>query len=153
MLILSLRHEKVSQNNTSWLAVCILHSLQRVGNRQCFTTFYCTVSRKSFVSCYLCQDCLHNAHAVVRCFKQGKSCYRGGIQMSLLTPKALQTSKPGSNRSSQVAITAAIIGIIYGYDLGNISGALLGHCLQLWQIYRCSFLPWLRWPPLIHRGL
>ena len=73
--------------------------------------------------------------------------------MSLLTPKALQTSKPGSNRSSQVAITAAIIGIIYGYDLGNISGALLGHCLQLWQIYRCSFLPWLRWPPLIHRGL
>lgn len=31
----------------------------------------------------------------------------------------------GLHRSTLVAITAAIIGIIYGYDLGNISGALL----------------------------
>src|SRR5437588_2589374 len=30
-----------------------------------------------------------------------------------------------SGRSTLVAVTAAIIGIIYGYDLGNISGALL----------------------------
>ncbi|QBD76942.1 MFS transporter [Ktedonosporobacter rubrisoli] len=32
---------------------------------------------------------------------------------------------PRPHRSSLVAITAAIIGVIYGYDLGNISGALL----------------------------
>lgn len=31
----------------------------------------------------------------------------------------------GTRRTSMIAITAAIIGIIYGYDLGNISGALL----------------------------
>lgn len=31
----------------------------------------------------------------------------------------------GGRRSTMIAITAAIIGIIYGYDLGNISGALL----------------------------
>lgn len=45
--------------------------------------------------------------------------------MSLLPPNVSQTSKLGPNRSSLVAITAAIIGVIYGYDLGNISGALL----------------------------
>lgn len=45
--------------------------------------------------------------------------------MSLLPPNVSQTSKPGPSRSSLVAITAAIIGVIYGYDLGNISGALL----------------------------
>lgn len=31
----------------------------------------------------------------------------------------------GTRRTTMIAITAAIIGIIYGYDLGNISGALL----------------------------
>lgn len=45
--------------------------------------------------------------------------------MSQLSTNVPQTSKPKSNRSTLVAITAAIIGIIYGYDLGNISGALL----------------------------
>ena len=43
--------------------------------------------------------------------------------MSHLSTPASRTS--GSRRSTLVAITAAIIGIIYGYDLGNISGALL----------------------------
>src|SRR5947209_9751397 len=45
--------------------------------------------------------------------------------MSQLSTKVPQTSKLNSRRSTLVAITAAIIGIIYGYDLGNISGALL----------------------------
>src|SRR5437660_6330709 len=45
--------------------------------------------------------------------------------MSQLSTKVPQTSKLNSRRSSLVAVTAAIIGIIYGYDLGNISGALL----------------------------
>ncbi len=47
--------------------------------------------------------------------------------MSLLhpNPTTAQTSTVNAKRSSLVAITAAIIGIIYGYDLGNISGALL----------------------------
>jgi sugar porter (SP) family MFS transporter len=43
--------------------------------------------------------------------------------MSRVSTNVSQTSK--SSRSTLVAITAAIIGIIYGYDLGNISGALL----------------------------
>ncbi len=43
--------------------------------------------------------------------------------MSRMSTNVSQTSK--SSRSTLVAITAAIIGIIYGYDLGNISGALL----------------------------
>src|SRR5947199_2440256 len=43
--------------------------------------------------------------------------------MSRVTTNASQTSR--SRGSTLVAITAAIIGIIYGYDLGNISGALL----------------------------
>jgi len=47
--------------------------------------------------------------------------------MSLLHPNttAAQAATGNPKRSSLVAITAAIIGIIYGYDLGNISGALL----------------------------
>jgi sugar porter (SP) family MFS transporter len=47
--------------------------------------------------------------------------------MSLLHPNttAAQAATVDPKRSSLVAITAAIIGIIYGYDLGNISGALL----------------------------
>src|SRR5438270_5147557 len=47
------------------------------------------------------------------------------FQMSQTSTKAPQTAGARSNRSTLVAITAAIIGIIYGYDLGNISGALL----------------------------
>ena len=43
--------------------------------------------------------------------------------MSRAATNISQTSR--SRRSTLVAITAAIIGIIYGYDLGNISGALL----------------------------
>lgn len=45
--------------------------------------------------------------------------------MSRLSTKVPQDTKSGSSRSSLVAVTAAIIGIVYGYDLGNISGALL----------------------------
>lgn len=47
--------------------------------------------------------------------------------MSIVTPNMSQNTQPQprSSRSSLVAIAAAIIGIIYGYDLGNISGALL----------------------------
>jgi MFS family permease len=43
--------------------------------------------------------------------------------MSRMTTNIAQPA--GSRRSTLVAVTAAIIGIIYGYDLGNISGALL----------------------------
>jgi SP family arabinose:H+ symporter-like MFS transporter len=43
--------------------------------------------------------------------------------MSLVSPGSL--AAPRANRSFLVALTAAIIGVIYGYDLGNISGALL----------------------------
>src|SRR2546421_6227626 len=46
-------------------------------------------------------------------------------EMSQTSTKVPQTPGARSNRSTLVAITAAIIGIIYGYDLGNISGALL----------------------------
>ena len=45
--------------------------------------------------------------------------------MSQTSTKVPQTRGARPNRSTLVAITAAIIGIIYGYDLGNISGALL----------------------------
>lgn len=45
--------------------------------------------------------------------------------MSLLPSNASPSSGINSKRSSLIAVTAAIIGIIYGYDLGNISGALL----------------------------
>lgn len=47
--------------------------------------------------------------------------------MSLLDPNATTTQAGTANpkRSSLVSIAAAIIGVIYGYDLGNISGALL----------------------------
>jgi sugar porter (SP) family MFS transporter len=45
--------------------------------------------------------------------------------MSQTSTKVPQAPRARSNRSTLVAITAAIIGIIYGYDLGNISGALL----------------------------
>ena len=45
--------------------------------------------------------------------------------MSQTSTKVPQTRGARPNRSTLVAVTAAIIGIIYGYDLGNISGALL----------------------------
>lgn len=47
--------------------------------------------------------------------------------MSLLHPHSATTKAitVNPNRNLLVAIAAAIIGIIYGYDLGNISGALL----------------------------
>jgi SP family arabinose:H+ symporter-like MFS transporter len=47
--------------------------------------------------------------------------------MTLVTSNMSRNTQPEprSGRSSLVAITAAIIGIIYGYDQGNISGALL----------------------------
>ena len=48
--------------------------------------------------------------------------------MSRVTTNVSQASR--SRRSTLVAITAAIIGIIYGYDLGNISGALAGNTLH-----------------------
>jgi sugar porter (SP) family MFS transporter len=45
--------------------------------------------------------------------------------MSHVSTKVPQTTEQGPGRSSLVAVTAAIIGVIYGYDQGNISGALL----------------------------
>ena len=55
--------------------------------------------------------------------------------MSRVSTNVSQT--PRSRRSTLVAITAAIIGIIYGYDLGNISGALLtrGRPLEAIRLY------------------
>jgi SP family arabinose:H+ symporter-like MFS transporter len=47
--------------------------------------------------------------------------------MSSTTTNVSRDTQPGPRlgRSSLIAISAAIIGIIYGYDQGNISGALL----------------------------
>ncbi len=45
--------------------------------------------------------------------------------MSDVSTEVPRTTESGPGRSSLIAVTAAIIGVIYGYDQGNISGALL----------------------------